>query len=85
MSFQFVDINGARPGRTPWPERYELPTTGWIGPTRHALSGYTDPNWPYTYHRHRLSHEDRGMMGQFVVVNPGQQPGMPPGMEHDHA
>jgi hypothetical protein len=37
------------------------------------------------YHRHRLSHEDRGMMGQFVVVNPGQQPGMPPGMEHDHA
>jgi hypothetical protein len=26
-------------------------------------------------HCHLLKHEDRGLMAQFVVVNPGQQPG----------
>jgi hypothetical protein len=29
------------------------------------------------FHCHVLRHEDRGMMGQFVVVGPGQQPGQP--------
>ena len=29
---------------------------------------------PYMYHCHMLNHEDQGMMGQFVVVEPGQQP-----------
>jgi FtsP/CotA-like multicopper oxidase with cupredoxin domain len=31
-----------------------------------------DPTVPYMYHCHVLQHEDRGMMGQFVVVEPGQ-------------
>jgi hypothetical protein len=35
---------------------------------------YTDPNLPYMFHCHRLRHEDRGMMGQFVVVEHCQQP-----------
>ncbi|MEU7754201.1 multicopper oxidase domain-containing protein [Micromonospora sp. NPDC049171] len=30
------------------------------------------------YHCHLLWHEDAGMMGQFVVVDPGQAPGRPP-------
>jgi len=29
---------------------------------------YADPVHPYMYHCHILEHEDRGMMGQFVVV-----------------
>jgi Multicopper oxidase len=32
---------------------------------------FTDPDSPYMYHCHLLQHEDSGMMGQFVVVEPG--------------
>ena len=28
------------------------------------------------YHCHLLWHEDQGMMGQFLVVEPGQQPAL---------
>jgi hypothetical protein len=30
------------------------------------------------FHCHILEHEDRGMMGQFVVVEPGEEPQPPP-------
>jgi FtsP/CotA-like multicopper oxidase with cupredoxin domain len=44
---------------------------------------YTDPELPYMFHCHVLQHEDRGMMGQSVVVEPGQQ--SPPVLpDHDH-
>ena len=33
---------------------------------------YADPDTPYMYHCHLLWHEDQGMMGQFVVVEPGR-------------
>src|SRR5919106_1792367 len=33
---------------------------------------YTDPEAPFMFHCHMLMHEDRGMMGQFVVVEPGE-------------
>jgi FtsP/CotA-like multicopper oxidase with cupredoxin domain len=36
---------------------------------------YADPDTPYMFHCHLLPHEDAGMMGQFVVVRPGQQAG----------
>jgi bilirubin oxidase len=39
---------------------------------------YTDANFPYMFHCHMLSHEDAGMMGQFVVVKPGGRAGTPP-------
>jgi FtsP/CotA-like multicopper oxidase with cupredoxin domain len=39
------------------------------------FDGYSDPNTPYMFHCHVLLHEDEGMMGQFVVVEPGQQAG----------
>ncbi|MGH3082337.1 MAG: multicopper oxidase domain-containing protein, partial [Gaiellaceae bacterium] len=35
---------------------------------------YSDPELPYMFHCHILQHEDRGMMGQFVVVEPGEAP-----------
>jgi FtsP/CotA-like multicopper oxidase with cupredoxin domain len=34
---------------------------------------YTDPEVPYMFHCHMLLHEDEGMMGQIVVVEPGQE------------
>ena len=34
---------------------------------------YPDPSLAYMYHCHMLNHEDSGMMGQFVIVEPGQE------------
>ena len=50
---------------------------------------YADPTTPYMYHCHLLWHEDQGMMGQFLVVEPGQRPDLkrPEGDtddRHDH-
>jgi FtsP/CotA-like multicopper oxidase with cupredoxin domain len=42
------------------------------------FSDYTDPDLPYMFHCHILLHEDRRMMGQFVVVEPGEQAGERP-------
>lgn len=36
------------------------------------FTDYADATWPYMYHCHLLRHEDDGMMGQFVVIEPGQ-------------
>lgn len=53
------------------------------------FADYADPTTPYMYHCHLLWHEDQGMMGQFLVVEPGQQPELkrPEGDtddQHDH-
>jgi FtsP/CotA-like multicopper oxidase with cupredoxin domain len=47
---------------------------------------YTDPSTPYMFHCHLLQHEDRGMMGQFVVVDRDEATGAPavPRGENDH-
>jgi len=44
-------------------------------PVRLAVQfrSYTDPDMPYMFHCHILQHEDNGMMGQFVVVEPGTE------------
>jgi FtsP/CotA-like multicopper oxidase with cupredoxin domain len=41
------------------------------------FADYADPASPYMLHCHMLFHEDEGMMGQFVVVEPGQRPALP--------
>ena len=50
---------------------------------------YPDPSVPYMFHCHMLFHEDSGMMGQFVIVEPGQEADLRPmsggGAAHDHA
>jgi len=46
------------------------------------FTDYADPDSPYMYHCHLLRHEDAGMMGQFVVVEPGDEAGEVSG---DHA
>jgi blue copper oxidase len=47
------------------------------------FSEHADPTTPYMYHCHLLRHEDRGMMGQFVVVEPGQEPKLSDHHHHD--
>ncbi len=53
--------------------------TGWkdtvvLGPretvrVQMTFEDFANPDVPYMYHCHILEHEDRGMMGQFLVVN----------------
>lgn len=60
----------------------EVPTSGWkdtvaLPPGSTAtlavtFGRYPDNTVPYMFHCHMLFHEDQGMMGQFMVVNPGE-------------
>lgn len=78
--FQVLTVDGGPPppALSRWKDTIYLPPQR---PIRIVLrfTGHTDPNMPYMYHCHLLWHEDTGMMGQFVVVEPGQSPGRPPG------
>jgi bilirubin oxidase len=68
--FQILSRNGAAP-----PD-YEM---GWKDTVIvHSLervdlikdfSGYADPAGPFMYHCHILDHEDKGMMGQFIIID----------------
>lgn len=54
-----------------------------------SFEDYADPTTPYMYHCHLLWHEDQGMMGQFLVVEPGQKPALETNEgetddQHDH-
>lgn len=85
VQFTVLDIDGRPPG----PELAGWKDTVYTAPdstTRIALrfTDHTDPDLPYMFHCHLLRHEDRGMMGQFVVVEPGQSPGAPPAGAHRH-
>ncbi|MCR2823279.1 multicopper oxidase family protein [Lederbergia panacisoli] len=41
------------------------------------FANYSDPNFPLMYHCHLLRHEDDGMMGQFLLVEPGTEEDVP--------
>lgn len=73
--FHIVDIGG----RDPPPELSGRKDTVWIRPDETVriviqFNDYTSSNVPYTFHCHTLRHEDQGMMGQFLVVEPGTKP-----------
>ena len=88
VQFQVVDIGGAPPPPelAGWKDTiYLRPNTGYRIVLR--FTDFADPKHPYMYHCHLLRHEDAGMMGQFLVVEPGTK--IPPTttMEddnHDH-
>lgn len=84
VQFRVLTVDGREPG----PELGGWKDTVYVAPDTTVrlvlrFTDYTNPDLPYMYHCHLLQHEDRGMMGQFVVVQPGQQPGRPP--SHDHS
>lgn len=84
VQFQVLDVDGAPPP----PELAGWKDTVFVAPQTSMrlimrFTDYADPDWPYMYHCHILRHEDDGMMGQFVVIEPGQEAGSPPGSDHD--
>ena len=79
VQFQVASIAGAPPPPelAGWKDTVSLPPQ-----TEFRLllrfADYADRNAPYMYHCHLLTHEDAGMMGQFVVVRPGEKAGAVP-------
>ncbi|MFE2945341.1 multicopper oxidase family protein [Streptomyces sp. NPDC059255] len=86
VQFQILDIDGTPPP----PELAGWKDTVYIPPGSGVtlimrFTEYTDPTTPYMYHCHMLWHEDQGMMGQFLILRPGQEPAyQPPTNEHHH-
>lgn len=82
VQFRVLTVDGDPPP----PELAGPKDTVYLEPNRTyrllmRFEDYTDPDVPYMFHCHMLLHEDEGMMGQFVVVEPGQKAGTVP--EHD--
>ncbi|GAA4283937.1 multicopper oxidase domain-containing protein [Brevibacterium daeguense] len=87
VQFQVLDIDGEAPP----PELRGLKDTVYLEPGRRyrlimRFEDYADPSAAYMYHCHLLRHEDEGLMGQFVVVEPGQTPQLAqaPPDQHQH-
>jgi blue copper oxidase len=76
VQFKVSDQTGAGPPPVlvGWKDTVFIPPGGTVR-LLVQLPGYSDPAMPYMFHCHLLQHEDNGMMGQFVVVQPGQPPG----------
>jgi blue copper oxidase len=77
VQFQVLSVDGAAPPPqlSGWKDTVYLPPN-----VRFRLiarfADYADPTTAYMFHCHVLMHEDQGMMGQFVVVEPGGQPAL---------
>jgi FtsP/CotA-like multicopper oxidase with cupredoxin domain len=86
VQFQVATVDGDAPPPelSGWKDTiYLLPSVDYELLLR--FTDHADPDTPYMYHCHLLSHEDGGMMGQFLVLEPGQQPGTPTEpRHHDH-
>ncbi|MCO7272014.1 multicopper oxidase family protein [Cellulosimicrobium cellulans] len=94
VQFRVLDVGG----QPPTPDLDGWQDTVYVQPGRvtrllvrfEAAEGATDPSTPYMFHCHLLTHEDQGMMGQLVVVAPGERApsriDVPDGATHpDHA
>lgn len=71
VEFNILDRNGALPDawETGWKDVIYVPAQGSARAIM-RFEDFVDPDMPYMYHCHMLMHEDEGMMGQFVVVDP---------------
>jgi len=74
VQFQVLDVDGEDPPPelSGWKDTIQLPPRAQVRLVM-AFEDYADPDSPYMYHCHLLRHEDEGMMGQFVVVEPGER------------
>jgi FtsP/CotA-like multicopper oxidase with cupredoxin domain len=83
VQFQVLSVDGADPAPplSGWKDTVYLPPGGSVR-LGVRFTDYADPSTPYMFHCHLLQHEDSGMMGQFVVVQPGQQAGAVDHGEH---
>jgi FtsP/CotA-like multicopper oxidase with cupredoxin domain len=74
VQFQILDVSGQKPP----PELAGWKDTIYVPPGAQLriimrFTDYADPRSPYMFHCHLLTHEDKGMMGQFVVIEPGDE------------
>ncbi len=86
VQYQVLSVDGAPPPPqlAGWKDTVYLPPHVELRLIM-RFGDYADPAMPYMYHCHLLFHEDAGMMGQFVVVEPGQEPTMHlGGAQHHH-
>ncbi|MBK6629522.1 MAG: multicopper oxidase domain-containing protein [Flavobacteriales bacterium] len=72
IQFNILERDGVAPD--PWESGWKdvVMVPGLQGSVRviTRFDDFADPDMPYMYHCHLLMHEDEGMMGQFLVVDP---------------
>lgn len=77
-AFRVLDVNGQEP---PEYERGRKDTVFIANGAKVRIAiefgNYPDPKNPLMYHCHILLHEDAGMMGQFMLVEPGTESQIP--------
>ena len=80
---QMTGTDVAQVGTYGWKDTVAIPPTATV---RLAVEFgyYPDPTVPYMYHCHMLFHEDQGMMGQFVIVEEGDEAALEPMSGHGH-
>jgi blue copper oxidase len=79
VHFAVLSVGGHRPPPelSGWKDTIYVPPSGDEIRIIARFDGEADPDTPYMFHCHVLSHEDSGMMGQYVVVQPGGEAGTP--------
>lgn len=86
-AFTVLDIDGQTPpAHLAGPKDTVFVPAGSEATLAVGFGNHTDPTTPYMYHCHILRHEDRGMMGQFTIVEPDQLRDAPrsiPASHHD--
>lgn len=72
VQFYILDINGVAPSASLQGRKDVVLVPGGNGVVRFItkFEDFYDDSMPYMYHCHMLTHEDDGMMGQFVVKSP---------------
>ena len=80
VQFYILDINGAPPPPNMQGRKDVVLVPGGNGAVRFITKFETfwSEDFPYMYHCHMLTHEDDGMMGQFLVMPP-ENVGLPDG------
>jgi FtsP/CotA-like multicopper oxidase with cupredoxin domain len=75
VHFAVLDIDGQEPPAhlRGWKDTVFIPRGSSVRIIA-RFDGHADPDAPFMFHCHILMHEDNGMMGQFVVVEPGTTP-----------
>ncbi|HUG15304.1 MAG TPA: multicopper oxidase domain-containing protein [Thermomicrobiales bacterium] len=75
IHFAILDIDGAAPPPhlRGWKDTVFMRPGGAVRIIA-RFGEHTDPETPYMFHCHILFHEDDGMMGQFVVIEPSSDP-----------
>lgn len=76
-SFYVLSVNGATPPANMRGRKDVITVPPMQGNVKIIVrfDDFSDPEMPYMYHCHILSHEDTGMMGQFLVISPASATG----------